>query len=399
MMNKTIAKEGNMNFFSMKLIALLSVALVVNSAPAISANIPEITQHFSEINPVYVGLLTTIPSLFLVMGVFLTSSIEKQIGKKYTIMTGLLIVGIFGTLPAWYQGSFAVLFLSRCLLGLGIGLFNRLLIQMISQLFQKDNLKKAKALGLESACEGLGGIFMTIAVGQLIKINWERSFLIYGFALISLFVVFLFIPNKNLTRNTEEANTETSISRERKIKSILLGMVLFCIVLLFINYNLQITPLLIEQGIGDATNGSNMIAAIATGAFIAGNLFGLTYHYLQRWLLPLAAFVAGGSIFLTSWSTSVNFTLFYSLLLGFAFRNIMPYFMHTFTTGGEAVAKFGTTVVLVAYNLGATLAPYASQAMSLMSGDASARNQMIITSLALGSIGLIILIFNKYMTV
>jgi hypothetical protein len=73
--------------------------------------------------------------------------------------------------------------------------------------------------------------------------------------------------------------------------------------------------------------------------------------------------------------------------------------MHTFTTGGEAVAKFGTTVVLVAYNLGATLAPYASQAMSLMSGDASARNQMIITSLALGSIGLIILIFNKYMTV
>jgi hypothetical protein len=49
--------------------------------------------------------------------------------------------------------------------------------------------------------------------------------------------------------------------------------------------------------------------------------------------------------------------------------------------------------------LGATLAPYASQAMSLMSGDASARNQMIITSLALGSIGLIILIFNKYMTV
>lgn len=102
---------------------------------------------------------------------------------------------------------------------------------------------------------------------------------------------------------------------------------------------------------------------------------------------------------MTSWSTSVNFTLFCSLLLGFAFRNIMPYFMHTFTTGGEAVAKFGTTVVLVAYNLGATLAPYASQAMFLMSGDVSARNQIIITGLALGSIGLIILIFNKYMTV
>ncbi|WP_207940991.1 hypothetical protein DOK78_001457 [Enterococcus sp. DIV2402] len=387
-----------MKFFSTKLIALLSVALVVNSAPAISANIPAITQYFSKINPVYVGLLTTIPSLFLVIGVFLTSFIEKKIGKKYTIITGLIIVGIFGTLPAWYQGSFALLFLSRCLLGLGIGLFNRLLIQMISQLFQKDNLKKAKALGLESACEGLGGIFMTIAVGQLVKINWESSFLVYAFAMISLLFVFVFIPNES-TNKAEASVREVKVSKERKIKSILLGFVLFCIVLLFINYNLQITPLLIEQGIGDATNGSNMIAAIATGAFIAGNLFGVTYAYLQRWLLPLAAFVAGGSIFLTSWSFSVAFTLICSLVLGFAFRNIMPYFMHTFTTGGEAVAKFGTTVVLVAYNLGATLAPYASQGISLLSGNTSASNQIIFTGVGLCSIGLVTLIFNKYMTV
>lgn len=141
-MNRYDDKGEMMRFFSMKLIALLSVALVVNSAPAISANIPEITKSFPEINPIYVGLLTTIPSFFLIIGVFLTSVLEKYIGKKQTILTGLMIVGIFGTLPAWYQGSFAWLFLSRCLLGLGIGLFNRLLIQMISHVFQKDNQKK-----------------------------------------------------------------------------------------------------------------------------------------------------------------------------------------------------------------------------------------------------------------
>lgn len=239
---------------------------------------------------------------------------------------------------------------------------------------------------------------MTIAVGQLVKINWESSFLVYAFAMISLLFVFVFIPNES-TNKAEASVREVKVSKERKIKSILLGFVLFCIVLLFINYNLQITPLLIEQGIGDATNGSNMIAAIATGAFIAGNLFGVTYAYLQRWLLPLAAFVAGGSIFLTSWSFSVAFTLICSLVLGFAFRNIMPYFMHTFTTGGEAVAKFGTTVVLVAYNLGATLAPYASQGISLLSGNTSASNQIIFTGVGLCSIGLVTLIFNKYMTV
>uniref|UniRef100_UPI00403FB28F MFS transporter n=1 Tax=Candidatus Enterococcus willemsii TaxID=1857215 RepID=UPI00403FB28F len=389
-----------MKFYSIKLFALLSVALVVNSAPAISANIPAITQSFPEVSAVYVGLLTTIPSLFLVMGVFLTSIIEKQIGRKYTMLTGLVMVGIFGTLPAWYQGSFVVLFLSRCLLGLGIGLFNRLLIEMISQLFQSDNRKKAKALGLESACEGLGGIFMTIMVGQLIKLSWEMSFLVYAFAIVSWIFVFVFIPNeKNTPQNSMTDSTDSNLSKARKMKSILLGLVLFAIVLLFINYNLQITPLLLEQGIGDATNGSNMIAAIATGAFIAGNFFGVVYSYLNRWLLPIAAMLAGLSVFLTSLSNSVLFTLFCSLMLGFAFRNIMPYFMHTFTSGGENVAKFGTTVVLVAYNLGATLAPYVSQLISTVSRNSSASQQIIVTGFLLGVLGCFTLLFNKYMTI
>lgn len=389
-----------MKFFSMKLLALLSVALIVNSAPAISANIPAITESFKEVNPVYVGLLTTVPSLFLIAGVFFTSLIEKILGRKYTIVTGLVIVGVFGTLPAWYQGRFFVLFLSRCLLGLGIGLFNRLLIQMISSLYQNDNGKKARALGLESACEGLGGIVMTIGVGQLIKVNWTSSFWVYSFAILSLVFVIMFIPNQVVAINNKEENIKVStISIERKIRSIVLGCILFCIVLLFINYNLQITPLLIEQGLGDATSGSNMIAAIGAGAFIAGNLFGRTYTYLKRWLLPIATFMAGISIFFTNLSTSLLFTLICSLVLGFSFRNIMPYFMHTLTTGGEKVAKFGATVVLVAYNLGATLSPYASQIISRFSGSASADNQIIIMGLLLSAISLITLIFNKYMTV
>ncbi|EOL41723.1 MFS transporter [Enterococcus phoeniculicola] len=388
-----------MKFFSMKLMALLSVALIVNSAPAISANIPAIMADYSEINPVYVGLLTTIPSLFLVIGIFLTNVVEKKLGAKNTILVGLAMVSIFGTLPAWYQGHFWVLFASRCLLGLGIGLFNRLMIQMISQLYQTENDKKAKALGLESAFEGLGGIFMTVGVGQLVRISWERSFLVYGVALIGFICIALFIPQKASQQKEEVSELSVKMSKEKKRKILLLGSVLFWIVLLFINYNLQITPLLIEQEIGDATAGSNMIAAIATGAFIAGNLFGFTFKWLNQWLLPIAACMAGASIYLSSQSTSLIFSLICSFALGFFFRNIMPYFMHTFTSGGQDAAKFGTTVVLVAYNLGATMAPYASQVISYFSGQTSAGNQMTIIGITLFGIGLFSLATNRFIKI
>ncbi|XUC76018.1 hypothetical protein IGI84_002442 [Enterococcus sp. DIV0008] len=385
-----------MKFFSMKLLALLSVAMVVYSAPAISANVPAIAASFPEVEAVYIGLLTTIPSLFLLLGIFTTSMIEKRIGKKYTMVTGLVIVAVFGTLPAWYQGSFPVLFLSRGILGFGIGLFNRLAIQMISLLFQNEPQKKAKALGLESAVGGLGGIFMTLLVGQLVKISWEMSFLVYGFALISLFFVQLFIPNETQAVTNEMLLANVTVSKERKQRSFILGVLLFLIVVLFINYNLQITPLLLEKGIGDATEGSNMIAAIATGAFIAGNAFGLIYSRLHRWLLPIAALLAGSSIYLTYPLQTVGLLLGCSLLLGFAFRSIMPFFTHLLTTGGEAEAKFGTIVSIVAYNLGVTLAPYASRLLILVSGSETAGMQMILSGGLLCLIGVLAFLGNKY---
>lgn len=389
-----------MKFFSMQLFALLSAALIVASAPAISANIPAIVQYFPEVSLVYISLLTTIPSLFLILGILLTSFVESLIGRKYTIILGLVIVSIFGTLPAWYQGRFIILFLSRCLLGIGIGLFNRLLIQMISSLYQSSNTKKAKALGLESACEGLGGIIMTIGVGQLLKIDWTVSFMVYGLAFLGVILISIFIPQQVISTPTItiEANDQNQLSNKRKRKMFVLGFLLFCIVILFINFNLQITPLLLEKQIGDATHGSNMIAAIAVGAFIAGNLFGRTYSKLKNWVLPIAVFLAGFFIFLTTISPSVIFTLICSAGLGFAFRNIMPYFMHMFTTGGEEVAKVGTTIVLVAYNLGATLAPYVAQLITLISGNATASTQLMVCSGLFGIIGLITLLFNKQIT-
>jgi len=85
-----------------------------------------------------------------------------------------------------------------------------------------------------------------------------------------------------------------------------------------------------------------------------------------------------------------------SLLLGFAFRNIMPFFTHLLTTGGEAEAKFGTIVSIVAYNLGVTLAPYASRLLILVSGNETAGMQMILSGGLLVMIGIVSVIGNRY---
>ena len=343
--------------------SLLSVALLISSGPIIAANIPAIANDFPAISLTEVGFLTTIPSLFVILGVLIGNWLELWIGKKRTILMGLGLVLIAGIFPALKHEIFSLLFVSRCLFGLGIGLFNRLIIQMISNIYQDNPSKQASLIGLESAFEGLGGICLTLLVGQLLKINWYTSFYVYGLALPILAAFFFFVPadKRELEKNSiEQITTESANKSDKRTFGVMIGfgILLFAIVTIFINYNIQITPLILEKNIGTATNGSNMLAFIGLGAFIAGFSFGKIYKSIRNYILPLAILLLGVSMFVATISQSIFLTTFCSMVIGFSFRCIMPYLLHTFTQQIEKMAKMGTTIVLVAYNLGATFSPY-----------------------------------------
>ncbi|MDA7027631.1 MFS transporter [Bacillus sp. CLL-7-23] len=348
----------------LKIYSLLSVALLISSGPLIAANIPAIAKEFPEVNSTHVGLLTTIPSLFIIIGVLIANHLELWIGKKKTILIGLGLVFVSGVFPVLKHDIFSLLFLSRCFFGLGIGLFNRLVIQMISDIFQDDPRKKATVIGLESAFEGLGGICLTILVGQLLKINWYTSFLIYTLALPIFIGFFFFVPDdkkKQSGKRKSEPNKTVSDNPDNIVSYRLVisyGILLFVIVTIFINYNIQVTPLLLEKQIGNATIGSNNLAFIGLGALIAGFLFGRIFDLLKNYMMPVALLLMGSSMFITAISESILLTTCCSMVIGFSFRCIMPFLLHTFTQQSEKIGNLGTTMVLVAYNIGATLAPY-----------------------------------------
>ncbi|MGP7816520.1 MFS transporter [Niallia sp. 01092] len=352
-----------MRIENVKLYSLLSAALLISTGPAIAANIPAITKEFPTIDPTHVGLLTTIPSLLVVFGILIGNRLEPWIGKKKTILIGLGLVFFSGIFPALKHDIFSLLFLSRCIFGLGIGLFNRLIIQMISDLYKNDLDKRAKAIGMESSFEGLGGICLTLLVGQLLKISWHTSFFVYALSLPIFLALFFFVPDNKKQigkRKVEQKIIISDGSNDRRVYRLMIGygILLFVIVTIFINYNIQITPLILEKNIGTATNGSNMIAFIGLGAFIAGFSFGKVFRLLKDYIMPVSILLIGIFMYVTTISESILLTTFCSMVIGFSFRCIMPYLLHTFTQQIAKMATLGTTVVLVSYNIGATLSPY-----------------------------------------
>jgi hypothetical protein len=93
----------------------------------------------------------------------------------------------------------------------------------------------------------------------------------------------------------------------------------------------QVTPLLLEKHIGNATVGSNNLAFIGLGAFIAGFSFGRIFQLLKVYIMPVALLFLGISIYITTISESIVLTTFCSMAIGFSFRCMMPYLFHTFT--------------------------------------------------------------------
>lgn len=116
-------------------IALLSVSMLVMVAPAINANIPAMKEAFGDSSLSMVEMISTIPSLFLMFSVLTSGFIAKRLGYKQTIMIGIGIVSISGIMPVFFSNFYVVL-LSRAALGFGIGLFNSLLIAMISYFYE-----------------------------------------------------------------------------------------------------------------------------------------------------------------------------------------------------------------------------------------------------------------------
>ena len=75
-------------------IALLSTCFVTASINAITANIPEMTKSFPDVPLYVIELLTTVPSLFQMLGVLCGGLIAKRLGYKGTLLLGGLARGL-----------------------------------------------------------------------------------------------------------------------------------------------------------------------------------------------------------------------------------------------------------------------------------------------------------------
>lgn len=376
-------------------IALLSVSMLVAVAPAINANIPAMKEAFPQIPLSMVEMITTIPSLFLMISVLTSGFIAKKIGYKQTIMLGLGIVAISGIIPVFIGNFYLVLF-SRAALGFGIGLFNSLLIGLISYFF--DGNERTTIIGYHEALGGLGGMLITYIAGQLMHVNWQAPFISYAIAIPVFFIFWKVIP-KVKTEDILHKNAKQVVVNDGKEGNFSIVFVFMILIVIGATLNMtmgiKVSSLIVEQGYGSASDASTVIMLLSLGAMISGFLFGKMYNIFKNYIMSVGFTITALAMFIIGISNASWMTVLGGFLVGFGFRVMMPCLTNIVNSSHLKNPTLATSLLLVAYNLGSAFAPYGSMLIQKFSWTSDLRGVFYVDGIGFICLAVIVFIVNK----
>lgn len=361
----------------MKKISLLSVSMVVTSWGAMNVNIPAMAEKFSDVPLPLVENLVTISSLFVMIAVLFSHKIAKKLGYKQTILIGIGIVAVSGLAPT-VVNNFYLILLSRAFLGFGIGMFHAILVSMNKFFYEGE--ERTQMFGFQSAFEGIGGVTVTFAVGQLVKIGWQEAFYVYAIAIPSFILFALFVPcvsTSSVLAKIEDINPKSKDSDNFDIKNLIkiLGYValVFVLSIMYMTLGIKVTTLMTSLGYGTATDGATILLMVGIGAMSSGFLFGPIVKATKNMTLMISYAILAFAMFTVGISNSVLVTAIGGFFCGFSFRTIIPYLLNHVNSGAVKNSGLATSLLLVAFNLGSFASPYGSMLLQELSWVPSMR--------------------------
>ena len=332
--------------------SLLSISILLMSHLAISPVIPNLYNFYHTNNP-NIGLasvesLATIPAMMITIFVLLSNGVIKLIGKKNTVLLGLILIFIFGIVPA-FTTNFKVVLISRLLLGAGIGLFNSLSISMISDFFDEEH--RGTMIGLRTAFLNIGKALTTFISGYLLIYGIQYTFLVYALALPIFIIFLLFVPNAENVNNKK-------VSIKFHKETIVLTLLTFLVGISYMGATIKIPTLLAERYHYQPDVARNLLTILALSGILSGVIFGILVKRFKNLTLPIMlSFMTVGSVL---FALTNNIIIFYiaAIFIGISFVGTMSFnFFYISNKLDNKFINFATSVILVGGNIGVILTP------------------------------------------
>lgn len=334
-------------------LAILSISIFLMSHLAIAPAIPKLFEIYNKSNS-NIGLasvetLVTIPAMMITIFVVLSNVIVSFLGKKKTVLLGLILIALSGII-ALISSNFTVVLISRLILGIGIGLYNSISISIISDYYSGN--ERATMIGLRTAFLNIGKALTTFIAGYALIINPKYVFSVY-LLVIPVFILFYL----KVEEKQEVGKKLKSVVKFDK-DVILLMIMTFFVGISYIGATIKIPTLLITKYDLPTTTSSNLLSILALSGILSGFIFGkLIKHFsLKTMLFMITTMIIGNILFIVT----ENISLLYvgAIFIGASFVGVMSsvfFFISKYYS--KQNINFITSMALTAGNIGVILTP------------------------------------------
>ena len=333
--------------------SLLSLSLMLVSTLSPSTALPQMitTFHQQGYAASQVEFLFSLSSFAILAMLLLNPIIERLISERLSIILGLILIAFGGSMPVVFQ-TYSLVFVSRILLGIGIGLINSRAISIISETYA--GREQAQMLGLRGSFEVIGNALLTMIVGFIVVLGWSWTFSVYLFALPILAVYLIFEPKPKV--EVEEPQQDETRAKFRKEDILyIVGLSLLAGFVININSaNSLRIPVIVDQlHLGSPRQASLILSGMMLMGILSGICFEGLFGRFSKNLITISMIPFALGLFMVGFANNLWVMLIGAMLSGFWYSIVVTcVFSDVSTNISPQLIGNATTLILIFCNLG-----------------------------------------------
>ncbi len=331
-------------------LSIAAISFIQGLQFSVSPVLGDIKAHYPDVNVSLIQMLITAPGLFSLVVALVSGWLVLRITKKQMLVFAGLVAGITGLLPLFYD-SFPLLFVSRTVYGVSLGIATTMNMAVVAEFFEGQ--ERVKAMGFQAACVGAGMVVTTVGAGILGRGGFRASYFINVIGFICMLLLIFCLPETGVAKETG--------TQKLRLNAKVFIMDLFALLEFFflITYTTNIAMHLSGSLAGN-TSVSGILSGIFSGVqIVAGILLGVITAKLKKYT-PAAAMLsfAAGAALLALFPGNIVMLTVSSVFCGISQGVFIP---TASTYLSEHVAPVATALaaatMTVAMNLGQLLSP------------------------------------------
>jgi MFS family permease len=339
------------------IVSIFCISFIQGLQYSVSPVLGLIQEHFTGVNISLVQMLVTAPGFVAMIAAIVTGWLVTKISKKKLLLFAGFIAGASGFMP-FLSDSFPLLFFSRTLYGISLGLATALNVAVAADFFQ--GAERVSVMGIQSASVGTGMFVVSTLSGQLGTFGLQYVHYVNVIGFISMALLAILLPETGKVQVT--VKDKITLNKEVFIISFW-GFLEF---LFLITFTTNIA-MHISSELGENSGVSGVLMGIFSGSQIfIGLILGYMVRIFKKYTLPAAMLCFSiGAIIIICFPSHYVLLMVGAVLCGFSQGIFIPRAMIDISNTVKPVATaMGAACFACFMSFGQVVSPFIMNTMS-----------------------------------